>query len=467
MLNKSLKIIGNLYLTLARLLSLNNYRKNNMLSDNNKSNYIWREGLCIICNNKLISEKYRDVCSNCVKLGFKSKSLLLSNKIKYNKIRKISEISGVIPLKPVFHSIYLGKAIPEHFLNYFLININYLNTTGILWVDDDIIGKIFHILLIKTRNQKINFEVKKISSLIHCFLHQENCSFLGITLRKQIIQMIYEERYGKYSKIAYAVDILRIIVLLLYGGLYLDINIKVMNKLKEKFDIKLDNACFGAKYMAIEQVNSSCLGWFPISGVENSQIYSILSCQINLKTGIVSSLWDDEKSKFLSTHKIKPYRFRPEVSSILGNKGALFFDIVLFDMLEKYLVRKKSFNYYLNDKFNKIDNNIKIKKLNERILNLSDNQLPNIINNRNPIIITSMILAQKLLMLKSGCYDEDYYYFTKSRITKTDENEINMEMKSFNYAGFDNFNFNGFNFIKYYSHSHKNNNYRSDFSLEI
>ena len=418
------------------------FKRNNIANP-----YKYFESNCILCNSEIKTDinklKYTtEICTNCNQLGFSSKTLS-PVRIGNKQIIDLKSITGLSLNKRIIHTFYLGKEVPKQLQLYFLSNLKKLNAEGIFWVDDEkkeLVNKTLQILSSNT-SPPIKFAVRTTSDLLNEFKNHTNCSYLNKKIRNEIIQMIFNENSGYFKKTAYSTDILRIIALLLHGGLYLDANIRISEKISNLLEIPL----FGAKFIAIDCPFNVLISddYHALSNIDYGREASVFANQ---------SLNHSTKSKLYSKFHDNYYfsrtnmKIRPECSAILGNKGALFFDIVLYDILDKFKIRNKVYNYYLNEKHSRNPNkNVFLEYMNS---NLSKS-----INTRHPIIINAMLMAQRFIMLKVDIFNENYFYFDNCQ--SKNNASLRKELNALGYKGAIYFNAHGHRFIKYYSHSHK------------
>ncbi|MGY3803614.1 glycosyltransferase [Pigmentibacter ruber] len=410
--------------------------------------YRYEESKCVICNIKSEIKRNNisytcDICPSCHTLGFASKTSYPARSINKN-ILHLNNITGVSLNKKLLHTFYLGKEIPKKIQLYFLSNLKKLNAEGIFWVDAEKIEITNRSLKIMSENTfpPIKFTVKSVPDLLNEFKNTPSSSYLSTQKRNEIVQMIYAENSGYFKKAAYSTDALRLIALLLYGGLYVDTNTRITEKISALSEIPE----FGAKYIAIKSyMNSSVYEeYFALSNLEHGRVASSFANQkLNLST--TPSIYTQSHDSYYFS--VANMSVRPECSAILGNKGALFFDIVLFDMLERYQKRNKVYNYYLNEKHSK-----NLQSEDSVFYDYMSQNLGSAINTRNPIIINSMLLAQRFIMLKVDVFDEKYFYFANCHMSDA---KLEKELTALGYKGAVFFDTHGHRFIKYYSHSHK------------
>lgn len=405
---------------------------------------------CIICNSNNLFKKDNtkfttEVCANCTQLGFISKTSYPS-RIGNKQIIELKNITGIISHKKLIHTFYLGKEVSKQIQLYFLTNLKQLNAEGIFWVDESNKEQLNISLKILASHSSlpVRFTVRTIPELLKEFKNDPSCSYLNKDLRNEIIQMAYSENSGLFKKAAYSTDILRIIALLLHGGLYLDTNTRISAKSLPTNDEPI----FGARYIAIDCPTNFVVynDYYPLSNIDYGREATEYASQ-KLNLPLKPNLYTKEHDNYYFANNPK-ITVRPECSAILGNKGALFFDLVLYDMLDKFKLRNKTYKFFLDDQFSKNKNESIFKEFMNTNLSKS-------INSRNPIIINSMMLAQRFIMLKVNNFDEKHFYFDKCEMSGLG---LKKELDALGYKGAVFFNIHGHRFIKYYSHSHKSVN---------
>ena len=355
----------------------------------------WKPGLCVICNYN----SSLHVCSSCEKIGF------------YNKISH--SLIG-FPNNIIIHRVYMGQNIPEHLILNIVQTTLILPFQTILWLDDSLIHKHQY----DFSNIK-NLEIKSISSLLIEFIQDKKYSYLNQYIKTEVKNMIITESTGIYKKIAYAIDCIRLIVLQLYGGLYLDSNIKILTSPKNYL-------------RSSQQIHEPLPAGVKFIGRNRAQVSPEEVCVT------LSKLYDIQKH---NAYNIKISQ--AECSAILGNRGAIFFDFCLYDILINY----KKFIHSVDNKIS----NFNKKNAYTKLYNPSPDELR---SERTPFIINSMLLAEYLCSIKSDMTSSEFI-FKDTLIENEQLEKIKFEIKAYNYVGYITFNLFNCDFIKYYSHSHK------------
>lgn len=171
-------------------------------------------GKCVVCNLPSACT----ICYQCQNKGFVNKS---NTNIPLLGVETNSE-------DILLHTIFINGEIPEIRLKYFLVSLKKTKRNGIIWTDSKY-------------TEKLKFEISKHRLQQHCdvvsveqlyldYIRDNTTSYLGKKIKYSLINIIKKETSSYFNRIAYATDILRIIILQLYGGLYLDSNIRCITR---------------------------------------------------------------------------------------------------------------------------------------------------------------------------------------------------------------------------------------------
>ncbi|APC96378.1 glycosyltransferase [Francisella frigiditurris] len=349
---------------------------------------LYESGKCLICNDNL-SEANLNICTPCTLLGFEDHIVSTDH-------------LGVRGSK-LIHTIHIVSEMPEIRLKGFLQSLILSNFKGIIWTDLKNMKSLEYVLSSYKLSNKC--EIKNIEILLNNFLDKNNSlTYLNYKTKKSILGFIQAELNSVFGKVAYAVDILRMIVLQQYGGFYIDSNVRILKR-----EIQTVN------HLGKEQRHSGImyLGRGDVS--HNAEEADATSYK----------LYEKLRTK-PGSKKFYPH----ECSAIYANKGNIFFDFVLYNFFDVY-IKNPIFSHesgiYNDSKY----------------------------NSRTPSIINCMMVAQYLMEIKFNLRDYDF-------TLKTDEfieaKEIKLKDYSFdavNYIGVLPFSAFGYNWGKYYSHSHK------------
>ena len=364
------------------LSPLNMPPKSNRLLEQSIAQYEY--GKCLICNTP---SPFYNICIKCVSIGF---------------VRRQDNMNplGFINNSLIIHTVHIGANMPEVRLKGFLQSLKLIGAKGIIWTDSRNIMKLDYEV------SKCGFsnicDIRNIESLSRDFLNEENTlTYLNCTIKRRILSFMRAELNSTFGKIAYAVDILRMIILQQYGGFYIDSNVRIVEKNKQ--DVDYSN----------QKISSSGVMYLDRNGygqtAENISASSyVLYEQLTTKP-------DNE--------------FYPqECSAIYANKGNIFFDFVLYNF----------FNQYLKDhifsggivKYNAWTHDIRV-----------------------PSIINCMMIAQYLMEIKFNLASTN---FTLKTMECT-KNSKNFAFTGGNYISALPFLAFGYRWEKHYSHSHKAN----------
>ncbi len=311
-----------------------------------------------------------------------------------NKRCTTNETQNSNLINQVLHTIHISSVIPEVRLTGFLQSLKQTKMLGILWTDRRNIRHIKHEVL-RYQNQ-ITCEVMDIDDLLNNFTQRNNnFSFLDISIRSRIVHFLRSELLSRHGRAAYATDILRMIVLQQYGGLYIDSNIRCISKTShDQQDYKNANVMYLAREGNGHHANQI--------GAQNYKLYNALLQKPDIK-------------------------FHPhECSAILGRKGSVFFDFVLYNFYDQYM----------QDPL------------------FSNSTQPLYFETRIPKVINCMMVAQYLMEIKFNLENSSFIFNTSPPNRKSQSLAYTTE----NYKAVLEFEALGYKWEKYYKHSHRHHN---------
>ncbi|MDA0911975.1 MAG: hypothetical protein O2809_10565 [Proteobacteria bacterium] len=360
------------------------------------------DGKCVICHN----DTAEFICHRCESKGFSStpSSDYLS---KYENHTMF------------LHTVHIGN-IPRARLTSFARICRNTQTRGILWTDKR------NALRIQSEINTMSgglCEVKTISSLAKEFCSKDYPCRLTPYVRSLIVSIAERECIGNFRRIASAVNILRLIALHRYGGLYFDSNV-VLDDVQQKHQIHQHDW---------SDVLNGRAG-FKVLEATHKWPYENVCAQ--------KSLYKDQAV----TPRMQPYVNQIECSVIFSRARHLFLELSLFGFYHDYYLQHQQTGVSIHK------THFELSELGRRALMAKNKQT------RDPCIINSMAVAIYVLSLRFDLQREE---FTMDYKTDLRDQALQYQqhyrclIDSQGYKSPAVFSFSGIRFVKFYSHSHK------------